>query len=1272
MPLISTDEAIQSLNATSSLTGFAPQPQRVEKVEDKIIAPEPEVGEELAAAFRQENMVVSLIAAGQEIFTNHEFDESYNYLDDIDGYEEYENVLALAKNKRHATILKDRIEQERLDRDILERGGMSAMLAQFAAGIFDPTILVPIGGVTYKGLKGISQIAKASATTAATVGVQEVGLQQTQLLRTKEESINAMIGGAIFAGALGGVGYSLLRKSNAKEAERIKSAVIEDISEGDNIIPLKDVVARNDGDTEAIKRDLSIGAAQVTGVDIKKAGEQNRKLLIAGETIENVAGIEKVLGRMTPLLATLQSDLVSSRQIMQRLLSNPLRMEKNAEFKATAQSVEQLREQYYSDFLNTQSEVTDIYKGYKKRIGGNDKLPLTRDNVIDNIKSKVTGTPIKSSFMEEVGKALRRGETHPIPEVQEAASKYRKFYDDIANEAIKVGVWDDMPTRKTAESYFSRVFDIDAIEENLPEFRQIVKDWTKEQVEDSVNRLNQKYDRLKTNYQSQIDELEVNEFRKASFLQEQAELEGKEFGLTLEDVKASLDYLAGGKPRKPKTLVKYIAEQGGIDIKDVNFKGLNFDDIQAWAKTNRTRLANEKTEGGLSLDEVAFRAWEEGYFPELRERPTVDEIISIIDDELRDISYKVKPDDTDAWNDWNYYNDVKSTIDAMGIKPKDYRGGKILLDDSSLKGVRDNLIKASESQAKRKINDIKAKIAKLDLKKKEEFEDIDAMGVDMYSEDVAENIIDNIRGIDRVMPDFKFDITERGPLKAQKFLIPDEAIEKFLVNDADIVAEKYSRSMGTDIELIRNFGSTKFEDVLEPVVREFKEQESKLKTAKERAALKKNFDRDKSNLEALHQIIKGTYAGDLYSQPDKWYKALGRTAMAYNYIRMLGGVAVSSIPDIAKQIQYNGMFNSFKDGFAPFAKTLPTLFKGMRPDELKELKLAGTTIEHLTNARALSLADMFQRHGPQSSFEKYIDGTTKVFSRATGITLWNNTMQAIGGIMSQKRITRNLEAIAKGKDIDVNEKKFLSVLGIDKEDAIKMQAEIKKHGEKKKDGFVIVNSDKWEDRTLARQWRVALKKDVESIVLQKDLGDVPLFANSGLGRIILQFKSFMFASTNKTLMAGLQRRDRSQMEALATFIALGALTYIIKEKERGAEPDYNPANLIVQGIDRSGVLGVFMEANNVFEKVGGKGIGRLAGQPPASRYYSRSLDEALLGPSLGTISNIGRAAYSGFSDEDLTKSDKRNLRKLVPFNNLFYLRWLAQNVDSGTRAEFGY
>ena len=81
------------------------------------------------------------------------------------------------------------------------------------------------------------------------------------------------------------------------------------------------------------------------------------------------------------------------------------------------------------------------------------------------------------------------------------------------------------------------------------------------------------------------------------------------------------------------------------------------------------------------------------------------------------------------------------------------------------------------------------------------------------------------------------------------------------------------------------------------------------------------------------------------------------------------------------------------------------------------------------------------------------------------------------------------------------------------------------------------------------------------------------------------------------------------------------------------------------------------------KNMGERATGRfLLGDQVASRYASRSLVSNALGPSFGTADTVVRTAY-GASQGELTPADIHAARRLLPYQNLFYISWLLDQVE---------
>ena len=120
-------------------------------------------------------------------------------------------------------------------------------------------------------------------------------------------------------------------------------------------------------------------------------------------------------------------------------------------------------------------------------------------------------------------------------------------------------------------------------------------------------------------------------------------------------------------------------------------------------------------------------------------------------------------------------------------------------------------------------------------------------------------------------------------------------------------------------------------------------------------------------------------------------------------------------------------------------------------------------------------------------------------------------------------------------------------------------------------------------------------------------------------------------------------------------IGLGGLTYMLKQTARGAEISDDPQTLITEAIDYSGILGILPEINNMMSATGWAPT-QLAGAQAPSRFYTRNLAGSLAGPSAGQVQNVASVLMGLAPGTEWKETDTRAARRLLPYQNLFYIR----------------
>lgn len=518
-----------------------------------------------------------------------------------------------------------------------------------------------------------------------------------------------------------------------------------------------------------------------------------------------------------------------------------------------------------------------------------------------------------------------------------------------------------------------------------------------------------------------------------------------------------------------------------------------------------------------------------------------------------------------------------------------------------------------------------------------------------YIEDVVTSVFNNLTGRGKGdVPEWLVPV-KRGPLKERTFNIQDELVEDFLENDMELILRRYSRTMAAEVELTEKFGRADMKDQLEEIANDYAELRKKAKTPKEREKLAADEARDVKNLAAFRDMIRGTYRAA--EEGSEWSK-ITRAALTWNYLRLLGGVTLASLTDAARLVGVHGVRATMREA-------VPGLVKGIKAAQVNraDAKALGAVTERVLQSRLASLADLQDPYRYGSKFERYLSNASNVFTKATGLGWWNDTMKTMASVMTQNRMMRDALNYAGA---DAREKAYLAYLGIDEDMAARIAKQFRKHGIEE-DGIYGANVGDWDDEFAARAWSAALNKDVDRTIITKGVADTPLWMKTNWGKLIMQFKSFGMASHQRVLIAGLQERPHRLAEQMVLATAIGMMISYLKYAERGDmdEADRlvsNPGLWVANGLDRTGILSMAFEISNTAEKLGSpvgimKGAQAMAGDEDrggsASRYASRNKLGAVLGPSAGLFEDLALIAQQ-LGEGDLKKSGANAMIRQLP------------------------
>lgn len=494
-----------------------------------------------------------------------------------------------------------------------------------------------------------------------------------------------------------------------------------------------------------------------------------------------------------------------------------------------------------------------------------------------------------------------------------------------------------------------------------------------------------------------------------------------------------------------------------------------------------------------------------------------------------------------------------------------------------------------------------------------------------------------------------------GFTKARTLNIPDERIKDFLESDVNYVMENYIRQVAPEIELTKRFGRVDMDGQIKAITEDYNRLISEAATPKERAKLEKRRDADLRDIRAMRDRLLGTYGAP--KDPASFFVRAGRVARHVNFLRLLGGMTISSLPDMARPIMQHGLRSALK----PLGKMMTDINK-MRIAKA-DLREMGIGLEYALSSRSKVIADLNDPYSRRSFLERGLEWSSQKFGNFTLMNQYTDTMKMWSGLITQSKVLNAANAVAGGKKLSKKEITKLAHIGIDESMLHRIADQYSRHGEDL-DGLLTGHSHLWDDRVVREVFQSAILKDVRTTVITPGIGDTPLMMSSELGKIVMQFKTFFFATHNRALVSGIQSGDASFYYGALLQVGLGSLVYVLKSMMAGREINTDPANLVKEGLDWSGMMGWLGEPNNVLENLSGGtyGMSAMFGGPPASRYQSRNGIGALLGPTFdlgGDIKNITAGVLNGeFDDREV-----RSVRKLLPFQNLFYLAPLLNQVE---------
>lgn len=529
---------------------------------------------------------------------------------------------------------------------------------------------------------------------------------------------------------------------------------------------------------------------------------------------------------------------------------------------------------------------------------------------------------------------------------------------------------------------------------------------------------------------------------------------------------------------------------------------------------------------------------------------------------------------------------------------------------------------------------------------------VDQAEVQTAVQDVIGAITGDVKGSARVSGDF---VGKTGSLQARTLSVPDEVLEPWLVNNIDHIMDRYIRTVTPQLRITQAFGDLDMKQALQDVTDEYQALITRASTSEAKTALSDEMGRVQSDIIKLRDRLLGTHGAP--ADPNSFLVRTGRVVRSWNYIRTLGGQVFASFADVGRTVMRHGL-----------QRTGSKLARLAGSPELRALSReqahkAGVAFDYAMNTRSDTLGEIGDEL-QYSRVDRFLRRESNRFTRITFMASWNDALKTTAVALEQDAII----AAAKGGQMTAFQRATMASLGVGDRMLERIGEQLDVHAVKT-DGLHRANTDAWTDKEASAAFEHALGKSAETVVMTKGAGDTPHFLATELGRTLLQFKGFGIASVNRLLIPaaqGVAHGDLATLNGLWMMMAMGAVSNAARDYAAGFKPATDPGRAAIEAFDRAGLTAYISEP---FDVASG-----LVGGPRIGRFTAGDILETGAGPAFGSLVvafNTARGIFTegGVSDPHVKAADIYRLRKLLPYQNLFYLRRVI-NMLEGEFGEF--
>ncbi len=1232
---------------------------------------EPTFGDLIGAAFRTENTVGSAIANidvsrarnvdSPELSPEAAVDRAYK-----DGFGDHAGLLGKSRTEAEYEANRDALAREIEDRRLLEAAGFFGSFVPIAAAaILDLPTLLPGGAIVKGGATVARTAASVAGAAVADATITEAALQSTQRLRTPLESASNIAMSAVLGGVIGGVAGGVAGRFGADVSNKI-DARSQAANSPEGFAKARGLGAAAVAEWDGVMATPSFTKSQLDTIEFKTldfVDAQAPRLGWIGDAIRNPR--RSLENGMTP----------TEREFANQIAANPRITPDDVAGNVTAPS---------ETFASAHGEIS----------GRSLDFVHDAEKTWKEVKQDFKGN--KEEFGKEVALAVVRDEPHPDPRIEALAKNFRaKVSNPIKDELIANGQFKEDLEVANADHYMPIIYDGQAImkdrdaflEFEAADYAAVIRDENatarsanatrNKAAQAELDRVRADLNQVALERKENLRTLTLNRKTALEKFDKEAPKELAEPRKKRDDVLASLrkerdaeivetreardEMLKGDLTPTQRSRIRTSGKTAITKLTRDYAKKLaeaEKDYLKSVAKVEK-RLATERAKLNQKFDELvdgSKRAVSEAEaaVKASKELPPANKTIQFkTEGDIRAEAYRRAEE---------LYKSVtgqrRFTLDhEVGAGLANYRKPRknpARHENLITKGwVKTDILDITEHMTRTAGTD-----AALGRVFKKEVVDLDADGKPILDANGKRQM--------KMIGDTDLSVVIKGITDEYQVLLDNVALTRS--------QERAVSKLAPDLQDARR---------------------AELR-AKNEVDLTNKRDRAIRNVEVLKSLIRG---GSSNTSDGSNWNEVAEVLGLFNYMRLMGGVILSSLGDPINIMMANGFARTLREGLMPMFKDFDGAFKNADGDARRVTRLLMQNVEREMNKTVMDIMDLGNPMARDGSTVNFMRKAANHFSHLTGITAWNSFWRQVAGRTVQARVLEN--AIKGFDNLSPSEKAWLTNNRITpkKLEAVR-EAYDAQTVKVLPDGGVYPDLDKWPKDAVDTLRQIAFNEQSGNVVAPQFVDKMAMSATP-MGRLIGQFRSHMFANQVRLIgrnrqLAMLDKEKAGQVyTGLGMIVAMGLVVDYVKHatgdvtfdgssKTGTGESSHekwlkqfeaNPFNTTFNALDRSGVFGIMMEADNILDKTMGLGV-RASGRSVfgdematgSSRMKERGVFDTLLGPSVGLVEDTLGAAQAFkhiLQEGEMSRNDFKTLRRVLPGQNV----WLGiqQTLNEGEK-----